>query len=298
MSSFESVDVVITDDTPAEDPISGVLVRVFDSTNTNFITSATTDGTGTASMTLPAPATYQVRFFKDKVTIVQPQFISVLEAPVAPATNIFEITGHVYDPPEAVNPRLCRCSGFFRDVTGAPRANVDLHIISKFSPILLEGDAVLTERVHTRSDKTGYIQLDLIRFAKYEVIVEGFENCIRNIEIPDAPSANLPDLLFPVVDSVSFDPPGPYTLAVGAELVITPTVLASDGRTLEGTDIVDVIWATEDTSIAVVLPAATTLTLRGIAAGSTNLTATRLDKSVIHIPDTGISGQPVVITIT
>lgn len=298
MSSFESVDVVIVDDTTSADPIEDVLVRVFDQTNTNYITSATTDSSGTAYLTLPAPATYQLRFFKDKVTIRQPQFIQVLEAPIPPDTNVFETTGHVYTPPEAVNPRLCRCAGYFRDVTGAPRANVDLHIISKFSPVLLEGDAVLTERVHTRSDKNGYVQVDLIRFGKYEVTVEGFEDCIRNIEIPDAPSANMPDLLFPVVSSVSFDPPGPFAVVIGTDLVVTPTVLASDGRTLEGSALLDVIWRTEDTSIAVVLPTTSTLTIRGLVAGSTNLTAERLDKSVIHIPDNGIAGQPMAITVT
>ena len=99
---------------------------------------------------------------------------------------------------------------------------------------------------------------------------------------------------------MEFDPAGPYAITVGAanEIQVTPTVTASNGQILDGTAPIDVAWSTEDPSIAVVLPTPTELTLRGIAPGTTNLIAKRKDNTIIQIPDPGIEGQPLAITVT
>jgi hypothetical protein len=297
--SFESVNLFIKDDTASENPISGVVVRVFDDQNVNLITSGTSDASGQIALLLPAPAEYQVRSFKNQVTFTNPTIIDVLENPGA-TPNDFDISGHVFAPPEAVNPRLCRCSGFFIDVTGAPKANLDIHVISKFDPLILEGDAVMAERVHGRTDSNGYFQIDLIRFGKYEVFLEGLEDSIREIEIPDLASANMPDLIFPVVSSVSFTPAGPWSIGIGSDndFELTPVVMASDGRTLTGAAVNDLTWSTDDEDVAAGLVTPNVLTLRGVAAGTANLIATRKDLTIITIPDPGISGQPVVITVS
>lgn len=298
MASFENVDIYVLTDTPAKDPVEGMVVKVYDAAGTLFFTQAITDAAGLVSIVLPAPASYQLRFYKFQVSVVQPRMIEVLEAPVAPDTNTFDVSAHVFAPPEATDPRLCRCSGFFRSPNGAPARYTDIHIIAKFKPLLFEDDAMTVERIRLKTDELGYMVVDLVRFGEYDVTVEGFEDCLRTIRIPDQPSANFPNLLFPVVDRIVFDPPGPYAVGAGSEVVVTPTVYASDGNVLEGTAIEDVQWSTEDSSIAVVLPTATTLVLRGLSAGTTNLLASRKDTSIIRIPDLPISGVPEPITVT
>ncbi len=300
--SVESVDIYVTDDDVTHTPLPGVLVRVFDSTGTTFVTSATTDSAGRAALSLTAPATYQARFFKEQVSFPQPQLLQVLEAPVAPATNIFDTVAHKFKPPEALNPRLCRASGFFKRPDGSAAVGHDIHIHAKFDPLLLDGAALLTEQVHQRTDHNGYMQVDLVRFGQYEVTVEGYEDCLRIITIPDAPSVNLPDLLFPVVSRVEFTPAGPWNIVVGDigsnDFPLVPVVHTTDGGVLPATATMDVAWSTSDPTIAVVLATHEKLFLRGLRPGTTSLQATRLDTSIVRIPNTPIQGVPVAFTAT
>lgn len=120
---------------------------------------------------------------------------------------------------------------------------------------------------------------------------------LRVIDVPDRGAANLPDLLFPVVDAVTFAPPPNYTLYVGQEITLTPTVVASSGKILEGTAIGDIFWRSSDTAVLAVFLAPTTITLRGIAPGQAWLTAERADDSIGRLPDTPIAGLPAIVTV-
>jgi hypothetical protein len=290
---YESVDVYVKDDTGLAAPVEGMLVRVYDSTNTTFYTQDTTDADGHVGFTLWAQS-YNLRFYKSGTQTPQPQAMVVVDAGV----NSFDVSSTVFVHPLAVDPRLCRCSGHFRDITGAPRAYLDMQFIAAFAPILLEGDAVLSERRSIRTDTAGYACIDLIRGACYLVTVEGLEDEQRQVSVPDSGSANLPDLLFPVVEEVSFDVDGPHSLAVGATLELTPVVTTSAGVVLEGTARADVLWSSSDDSVLSVAPESETLTLRGIAAGSANLVATRRNQSIIRIPSSDIQGVPQAVTVT
>lgn len=292
--SFENVTLLVTNDDPSQTPVVGVVVRLFDSTGTNFQTQAITDDDGLVNFTLLAPLSYQARFYKERFSIQQPTLLTVLEAPTP---NNFVKHGHVYSPPEAVHPRLCRCSGFFKNLDNSPAREHAVHVVSIFDPILFEGSAMLTETLLQRSDDSGYVEFDLVRFGQYRVTVEGLEDTQRVITIPDAPSANLPDLMFSVVDHVEFNPPGPWTVAVGERLLITPTVWTSDGRVLPGIAPDDVQWSTTDSNVALVCYAGTQLELRGGSTGTVSLKADRKDASVIRIPNPPIGGVPQAVTV-
>jgi len=290
---YKPVDVYVLNTRPPNEGVESVVVRVYDETGTTFYTQEMTDSEGKASFLLNTQS-YQLRFYKFQVSFNQPLMIDVLED----VPNIFEVRAGVFTPPAAVDPRLCRASGFFRRVDGSVAVGHDIHIIAKFNPLLFDGSCVLTERVHTRTDKNGYVELDLIRFAEYDVTIEGFEDCTRTIYIPDAPSVNLPSLVFEVVAEVELDQPGPYNLSVGEELNLYPTVITSTGRVLEGSGKADVFWGTTDVTVAAVSEVTTSsITLRGMSAGSAQLTAARRDASIITIPDPGVRGQPIDITV-
>lgn len=298
--SIEAINIYVKDDTINHLPVAGVVVRIFDSTGTTFITQGISDDDGLVGLSLTAPSGYQARFFLEKFSIRQPQkFLTVVTPDPSGYNNNFSVIGHMFSPPEAVHPRLCRCSGFFRRPDSSPAINHTIHVIAKFDPILFQGDAMLTERLKDKTDPRGFVQFDLVRFAQYEVTVEGFEDQVRIITVPDAPSVNLPDLLFPVVSSIDFDPPGPWSIGIGAmnDRQVTPTVRTSDGRVLPGVALQDVLWMTSDPNSAVVLAGGDKLTLRGFVPGTFQLLALRADSSIIRIPNVGITGVPVDITV-
>ena len=292
MGSYQSVDVTVKDDTALANAVEGMVVRVFDIGGA-FQTQDTTNSDGHVGFTLWSQD-YDLRFYMFGAQVSQPQRITVSET----VANEFDVVATVFQLPLANDARLCRCSGYFRDITGAPHKNVDIHILGGFNPILLEDSAVLSERRTVRTDDTGYVCVDLIRGACYEVTVQGFEDTQRWIRVPDQPSAPFPHLLFPVVAAVSLDPEGPYSLSVGGTLEVTPTVVDSGGVPLEGTATADVSWTSSDDAVFSVTAGTDTLTLTGLVAGSAELQATRRDNSIIHIPSMTIEGVPVDVTVS
>lgn len=292
---YEPVDFVVKDSSPLHNPVEAVLVKVFSEDGRLVFDQSQTDASGHVGFLLASGFTYQARFFKRNVSFTNPRLFEVL---AAPETNLFDIPAQIATPPAPTDPRLCTAYGYFRTGTGAPASGVDVHFIPKFKPLLLDGSAVLTERAIIRTDDAGYGQINLIRLGQYDVTVQGFEDYTQKITVPDAPNVNLPDLLFPVVASVAFDPPAPYALAVGAELVLSPTVVATDGEVLGGTALGDVVWGSSDRAVLAVMPAGDKITLRGLAPGSASILATRADYSIIRYPDLPISGQPAMVTVT
>lgn len=291
--SFEPVDVHV--ENSLGDPLESVLVKIYDPTGATLYTQGTTGASGIASFLLET-LSYTMRFYKFQVMFSQPQHFTVLPAP---EVNVFDVLAQPFIPPTATDPRLCRCSGFFRDLDGSPKRNLDIHFISKFDPILLDDAAVISEERHMRTDEKGYGQIDLIRCAEYAARVESIDgNWLRCIRVPDLPSCNLPDLLLPTVERVVLTPAGPYALTIGQELVVTVEVYDSAGVQLEGAAVDDVQWKSSDHTTLLVSPAQTTLTLRGNAVGSAQVLATRKNVSIIKIPDLPIVGQPIDVTVS
>lgn len=298
MASYQSVDVYVFDDTPAKNPVESMLVRVFDESNTSFFSQDTTDANGRVGFTLYTQ-TYNLRFNKFGTQVTQPQVIEVIEpAPGDPLLQEFEVLATIFQHPIATDPRLCRASGFFRDITGAPHPYLDLQFIGQFEPILLEGAGVLSERRSIRTDKDGFACIDLIRCANYQVTLQGFEDIQRTISVPDSPSVNLPDLLFPVVEEITFAEASPYSVAKGAELTLTPTVQSSDLVVLEGTANSDVMWKSSDESVFSIAITPTTIVITGQGPGTAELQAERRNNTIVRIPETPIQGVPIEVTVT
>lgn len=316
MSSPETVKIYAVDENG--DPLVGVLVRAYDVTGTDLITQQVTSGDdAVAELTLDGdnPAiSYTIRMSKNGVAFdgslgdssKSPQLITVLSPPTQ--ANSFDVVGETFTRPVATDPRLCRCSGFFVDISGRPLPNLEITFINEFSPSVVDGNAVMSSELAFKTDGDGYLEVDLFRNGIYNAWVPGVEASQsdvgntavaspRRMVIPDRNSANLPDLLFPVVVGVDFGVPS-VSLAVLAQRSLTPVVTASDGRTLLGTAEGDVLYTVDDPSIAGISTSATQVFLVGIAAGSTQLRAVRRDLSIVKIPAQPLTGQPITITVT
>jgi hypothetical protein len=304
--ALETVDILVEDDQVIPAPVDGVVVRVFDATGTTFITEGTTGSPaapGHVEFTLNGddpPIQYSLRFFKSGASFVSPQAIEVYTPPANAPTgaNNFVVPASIFTIPEATDPRCCRVSGYIYDGGCRPRNGIDIHFIPQFNPLIIDSLGVLGERVSHRTDKDGYISLDLWRNGCYLATIESHENIARQVVVPDRSSINIMDLLFPVVVKVEYSPAPPWNIPVGTELEIAATVTSSDFRTLEGTAQGDVLYESDDASIAAVTVRDDKIILRGIAPGSANLVASRKDLSVVHVPDNGIDGASASITVS
>lgn len=302
---LETVQISVVDDSVGSDSVDGVVVRVYDATGTTLITQATTGDvlSGAVEFTLNGddPAVlYQLRFYIAGGAIPSPQYIEVYSPPALAPTgaNNFEITAELLDLPTSANPRLCRASGYIWRADGRPNKGVDVAFIPCFRPLVVDGHGILGERVNVRTDANGYIQVDLLRSGLYLVTIESLEDTQRQIVVPDRASINIMHLLFPIIGAVAYDPAGPFTVSVGSSLELTPTITATDFRVLEGTAHEDVVYSTDDPSIASVEIRSDKVVIYGIAAGTTTLRVSRRDTSIVYIPDPGIDGAVTSIVVS
>lgn len=303
--AIELVDILVRDVAPPNDPISGVTVFVYDGTGTTLVTSGATDGAGHVQFMLPGtaaptPTLYQLRTYKQGISSPQPVYIEVF-SPAAGSptgTNNFRIEAAVFVLPQSIDPKLCRLSGYIRWPDGRPKQGIDVHFIHRFNPLIVDGVGVIGERGACRSDKNGYIQIDLYRKGCYRAIVEGHENVGRSVHVPDLSAANINYVLFPRVAGVVFTPAGPWSLAVGAELEIQVDVQLTSGYTIDGTAPEDVLYSLpsgDPTASLQVLD--DRIILRGNAPGTSSLTVTRVDTSLAYDPDTAITGSGTTFTV-
>jgi uncharacterized protein YjdB len=310
----ETVKILTVDEqTPIPVALEGVLVRVFDATGTTLdseATSALVGGDAVADLTLEGddpPIIYQIRLHKLGVSFSgalgddnkSPQLIEVYSPPAsAPTgTNNFTVRGQTFSRPAAVDPRMCRCSGFFYRGDGLPYSNLDVVITPKFKPTIVDGNAVMGGMINARTDSDGYIEIDLFRDGEYSIRLETLEDCSRDVVVPDQASFNMPDLLFPVVEQVAFSPTS-ISLIVGEVVEVTPTVTASDDRVLTDAAVEDVIFTVADESVATIVVANGKIYVMGVSAGTTQVDVSRLDETVVLIPDVGVVYVPLGITVS
>jgi len=300
--ALETVDILIEDDEVVPNPIEGAVVRVFDATGTTYITEGTTIATGHVEFTLDGddPATqYSLRFYKLGMVVTSPQAIEVYSPPAnsPTGTNTFSITGTFTALPTATDPRLCRVSGYIKDGAGRPRSGIDMHFIPQFNPLIVDNIGILGERVTHRTDKQGFISIDLWRNGCYLATIESHENITREVVIPDRSSIDIMPLLFPVVEKVEYLPAPTFVIPVGTEIQVIPTITASDFQTLSGAANGDVLYTSDNEAVAYITIRDDSIFIRGNAVGSANLNAVRKDLSIIHVPDPGIDGGVAAISV-
>jgi hypothetical protein len=261
------------------------------------------------------PEVYTIRMSKTGVSFdgllgddsKTPQSIDVY-SPAAGSptgTNYFSVQGQTRSLPTATDPRMCRCSGYFVDMSGRPLANMDIHFIpvcynedqADLSPLVVDGIGVMGDKIITRTDADGYVEIDLYRVAEVSALVQGFAHSRRVIKVPDASSVSLLDLLFPVVSEITFVP-NPLSVAVSAYSDVVLTIMSSDGQTLDPLDR-DVVFTSSDVGVATVqLQEDGTLRIMGVASGATTIEATRSDTSIVTFPDQPVTYTALAITVT
>ena len=290
--------------------VENVYVGLHDSASKALLQSDTTDVSGVAVFPNVDEAlnagVYEIRIVPSApsaVVLGKVQNITVLASPPADP-NDFNVQVTLEGLSTAVNPRLCRCSGYFVDSTGQPIQNLSVKFTEECVPKLeyqseatYGTKAVIPSLRTVKTDATGKIQLDLYRKAKYQAHMQGLINVSRLVEVPDLASVNLPDLLFPYVGTVEWfnsdvqivptaAPTLTISLAAGAK-ALTHKVKIRSGVYV---DLTEVTLGSNDTAVLEVTRSGSTVTLTPKVQGTATITITRVTNSedgdiISPIPD-------------
>jgi len=216
--------------------VSGVVVQIYAANTTTLVTSGVTDVNGQAAFLLP-DASYDVRFYKQGVSILpkQPQRIVVDFGSLV--GNTFIATGHVTALPESIDPVLCRISGYVRGPDGSFLKGMKLAFLPASDLNVIGGNVVHPQLpMHISSDEDGYFDFTLLRGLQYAGYITQVDKLIDvqplelDIRVPDLPALPLDALLFPLPVSAVFSVPT-ITLPVGGlpDSSVLLTVTYSDG---------------------------------------------------------------------
>lgn len=316
------VNVYLKDDSVSPAPIVGAVVTIVDPVSYALLAQATTDVTGLAAFTLagaafPTGVPYQVRVFKLGVFFKNPFQILVFEPPQAPPNaNGFNLTGTLVGTlSPATDPRCCRCTARFLDFQNQPVANslVRINALAEVEgqvPKVVDGNMISTQVLELHTDADGYIVVDLLRTAVYQVTWAGEDDVVWEILVPDRTSVNLIDLIFPQPVSLTWDPtaaPGnAVTLSIAASqatpVKVPYSVLFSDYELVVGSEGVGLLnwvnFSNSDSSKALVAAGDGTLYLTGLVVGTCNITVgVQPNLLPFRVPPYSISAPTLVITV-
>jgi hypothetical protein len=325
------VTFVVKDDVlPTPGPLENVKVRVYDAGDV-FLTEGETDASGELELVLGGSVspgtTYITRLRKDGVIFADPtQVIAVLDPLVPPATNTFDYVGHVFTPPESIDPDMCMVYGTFSTQSLDPALRLVLEfkpqpffpdggsstvhgssrLLGAFhgNPTLLRSN-ILTRSVKVCVDATGFFQVELPRGGCFDVHIQGFEDPIEITEqifVPDAPSAGIIDLLYPIVASVVYDT-DPINLLEGESAEVGIVVTLSNTQVVEDQELLQDLleFSIGDGTIAnVALSSGTSITVQGTLAGSTTVEVARKDDVVVpsRPPVSALVVTPPTVTVS
>jgi hypothetical protein len=256
---------------------------------------------GTASFLLPV-GVYEVRAFHFGTDFGPPRTIALLEeAPEAAGVpvNTYFLYGARFRPTDSLDPAICVAHGFFRTAGGLPAKNLDMQFTGKFTPMLVDGAAILPDKVVTKTNEKGWAFVPLLRGGIYHAVVEGAEDTVRTVYVPDARSWGLPDLLYPRIDRVVFTPSitSSVSMRVGEQMTTGAEVYATDGRKLERlTD--DANWSVSDSSVLSMEVLSDRVVFRALKVGVAIVSVLRTDRSVPSLPDVAVGNTPVTVTVT
>lgn len=268
-----------TDDAPVPSVLEDVVVRVYSEDGLTFITEGQTDADGMLIIELEDGFTYWVRFFK--VGYRFPTKL-LLDADSGASSNTFDVEAvdlTVLSP--STVPTLCRASGYVCGADLAPRSGIRFTFSLTGSPRIVSGRVMVIQDVITKSDAEGWIEIELVRNGIYDCVVDGMDDQMFRVVVPDRTSVSITELVWPYVAALAFSPSS-ISLGVGESVEIATTVTLSSGTetpfTLDDGKVVSagmyVGLSITDPTIAEANLVGDVLTVTGRVAGSTTITAT------------------------
>jgi hypothetical protein len=289
-----------SEDQTANTPVTSVQVRLYSSDGTSFVTYGVTDSSGNYVVDVP-DATYWVRFFKPGYA-----FPSKLSAAVdaSAASNVFDVEAENLEilPPSSAS-NLCRVSGYVVGAGGQPRQGATIQFMLADLKHIVNDRPITASKVSTRSDKYGYVEVELIQGAFYEVVVEGLDDQVFVSQVPKTAAAALVDVIWPYPARVSLST---TTVSMAVEEVEVSAVLVLSSGVEMPLPVDAPLGAvsfllqpkSSDENVATVSLTETTLTITGIAAGTCTVSFTATGSYAQRFPALSISFAEINVTVT
>ena len=309
-------------------PVDNVLVRVYSAADAFLaegVSGSGGDAPGAVTLALVGAASpgtpYIVRFYSQGLlfTLGPTQLISVVAAPIPPASNIFDIELTTPSLPQAQDLNLCRVYGKLVDASLAPLAGRTLdflpvpcwpehdpRVTSHFlgTPTVV-GNQVVYGPKRATSNRDGIVDVELPRGGVFRVRMSGHSHPLyveETVEIPDQSAVALEDLLFPYVVSVSFTG-GSYALQAGSSLDVTVVVLMSGGQTITSVEALMALLdftSSDEVVASVEVTGPDSIRITGVAAGSATIQVARKTDVVAPrlpaVPALTFTPPPVVVS--
>lgn len=303
-----SVTLVVADDQIPANALEDVVVRVFSEDGLTFVTQGLTDADGELVLELDE-ATYWARFFK-----LGYQFESRLtvEVDAGASSNTFDVEAVDLTilPPSTV-PSLCKASGYVRGPDLAPKAGIRLVFSLTGKPRIVAGQVMVVQDLITVSDEDGWVEVELVRGGVYDCVVDGMDDSVFRVVVPDRTSVALTELVWPYIASLTYSiddvTVDEVEVAAGESTTVTATTQLSSGVTTpyeldDGTTRSTASWIhldIADPTVASFTLSDDVLTITGIAAGTTEITAEvvpDIETERIPVPTRSLATLTVTVT--
>lgn len=287
--------IYVLNDNLTNTPIQGAVVGIYD-TSGNFITSATTNTNGLVSVLLTLPQ-YHIYVYKPKFTTEQPQLLNVN---LSATTITYEITGHLRELPESLDPQRCRISGNMIKTNMAPVKFYTLTLVHDY-PYIVNPDIIANVPVNITSDINGYFEFDLQRGTKYKNSFVTDQEACHHI-VPNRPSLELQHFLYPIHVSVTI--PTTINVNVGETTEVQADILYSDYSTEEERERFQICWSEIRASVAnpelfEIHTNKSKVVITGLNPGTTTLTFVRHLKHCLVFKDAPVfSASTTTVTVT
>lgn len=280
--SLVSCTFAIADD--ASTALEGVVVRIYSEDGLTFVTQGTTDEDGELVLDLEDLTTYWVRFF-----LIGYQFDSklLIDVDSGASSNTFDVEAvDLNARPQSTVSYLCRASGFVRGPDLTPLPGVELRVMVTGRPRVVHGEVALGSSMTAVSDDDGWLEVDLIQGASYDVIVTGQHDTVLRVQVPETQAVSLVELLWPYIVSFTYlsgsTAVTSLALDVEEEAELSLELLLSSGVTVPYerddktvTHVVQYLaWSSSDESVArVEFGEDDVVRITGLATGVTTVTA-------------------------
>ena len=302
--------LILESDDPAPVLIENVLVNVYD-TGGVFQTSASTNASGEAVFDLP-DADYDLTFWKQSVSIVDgmPLRITVDAADPDTPQNTWKVITHVTALPEAVDPLLCRISGYIRGADGSATRDGKITFVLHKETGVLGGNIIAPQHLAYKSpDINGYYEFDLFRGAEYNAYFHFLDTLLGSKPpdlvciVPDLPALSIADLLFPIHVDADFSSESLSINVDDEDTSISLTLTYSDGSTSltrsASPGFSGIVLSSDNEEVATVEYVGPNIQVVGIGAGTANITCARtMSSNIYYDPAPTFTTETLVVTVS
>jgi hypothetical protein len=281
---------------PQGTPLEGVTLTVFSEDLSVRHLVGQTDQAGMLTGMLYDETTYEIRSYRPDSTPMTYQLVLGVDEPA----QELEMEVRIWAPGDSVNPTMCRVYETFFAPSGEA---VEGFVAIKALDVVGTAHGLISRSGVDRKLVRGHLTVDLPRGVIMQFELPGTES-IPHAPIPDLPSARLSDFLFPYLQVVQLSSSTPISLTVGQEVVLTVEYINSAGVVVEdGANAFSLAW-TYDSEVLSLSVEGSSLRLRGLVAGSTEVTAEETcstffpeDLHLRRFPKPAILGLPFTVEV-